>query len=135
MPLGVLRCSHQLPLCIGKWDVSPRLDDGSRMSREAHVRFCEGLGVKIPRPTHPYLATDEGWLYLAVVLDLYARKVVGWAMSERMTARLTCDAGVWRCGGASGPGASSSISIGVPRVNSNGRGNIFRWEVLYGATE
>jgi hypothetical protein len=26
----------------------PRLDDGSRMSREAHVRFCEGLGLKCP---------------------------------------------------------------------------------------
>lgn len=31
-----------------------------------------------------YLWTDEGWLYLATVLDLYSRKVVGWAMSERM---------------------------------------------------
>ena len=47
-----------------------------------------------------YIATDEGWLYLAVVLDLYTRKVVGWAMSERMTAKLTCDAlrmALWRC--------------------------------------
>ncbi len=39
-----------------------------------------------------YLGTDEGWLYLAVVLDLYSRKVVGWSMSERMTATLVCDA-------------------------------------------
>jgi putative transposase len=39
-----------------------------------------------------YLATDEGWLYLAVVLDLYSRKVVGWSMSERMTATLVGDA-------------------------------------------
>lgn len=39
-----------------------------------------------------YLATDEGWLYLAVLIDLYSRKVVGWAMSERMTADLVCDA-------------------------------------------
>jgi transposase InsO family protein len=39
-----------------------------------------------------YLSTDEGWLYLAVVLDLYSRKVVGWSMSERMTATLVCDA-------------------------------------------
>lgn len=46
-----------------------------------------------------YIATDEGWLYLAVVLDLYSRLVVGWAMSERMTARLVCDAlqmALWR---------------------------------------
>ena len=27
-------------------------DDGSRMSRETHVRFCEGVGVKLPRATH-----------------------------------------------------------------------------------
>lgn len=39
-----------------------------------------------------YLDTDEGWLYLAVVLDLYARRVVGWAMGERMTSKLVCDA-------------------------------------------
>ncbi len=39
-----------------------------------------------------YLWTNKGWYYLAVVLDLYSRKVMGWAMSERMTARLVCDA-------------------------------------------
>ena len=46
-----------------------------------------------------YIATDEGWLYLAVVLDLYSRLVVGWAMAERMTAKLVCDAlhmALWR---------------------------------------
>ena len=39
-----------------------------------------------------YLWTDEGWLYLAVLLDLYSRKVIGWAMRERMTADLVVDA-------------------------------------------
>lgn len=39
-----------------------------------------------------YLATPEGWLYLAVFIDLYARKVVGWSMGERMTADLVGDA-------------------------------------------
>lgn len=39
-----------------------------------------------------YIATDEGWLYLAVVLDLYSRHVIGWSMSERMTAALVCNA-------------------------------------------
>ncbi len=38
------------------------------------------------------IGTNAGWLYLAVVLDLYSRKVVGWSMSERMTATLVCDA-------------------------------------------
>ncbi|MBK6511010.1 MAG: IS3 family transposase [Haliea sp.] len=48
-----------------------------------------------------YLWTQEGWLYLAVVIDLYARKVVGWSMGSRMNARLVTDAlmmAIWqRC--------------------------------------
>jgi len=51
-----------LRLCIGRLDVSRMLDDGGRMSREAYVRFCEGLGVQLPRPTHPY-ALDEFCAY------------------------------------------------------------------------
>ena len=39
-----------------------------------------------------YCATDEGWLYLAMVIDLYSRQVIGWAMSHRMKAGLVCDA-------------------------------------------
>lgn len=39
-----------------------------------------------------YLATDEGWLYLAIIIGLFPRQVMGWAMSERMTADLVCDA-------------------------------------------
>jgi len=35
-----------------------------------------------------YIPTGEGWLYLATVLDLYSRRVVGWAMAERMTSQL-----------------------------------------------
>ena len=52
-------------------------------------------------PTHPnqawvsditYIRTRSGWLYLAVVLDLFARKVVGWAMASDMQATLVCRA-------------------------------------------
>ncbi|MGK8314409.1 IS3-like element ISEc16 family transposase [Escherichia coli] len=46
-----------------------------------------------------YLRTDEGWLYLAVVIDLWSRAVIGWLMSPRMTAQLACDAlqmALWR---------------------------------------
>ena len=39
-----------------------------------------------------YIRTGSGWLYLAIVLDLYARKVVGWAMAPNMPAKLVCDA-------------------------------------------
>ena len=36
-----------------------------------------------------YIPTGEGRLYLAVILDLFTRKVVGWAMREHMRAELT----------------------------------------------
>ena len=36
-----------------------------------------------------YVPTSEGWLYLAVVLDLFTRKIVGWAMRDHMRAELT----------------------------------------------
>jgi putative transposase len=46
-----------------------------------------------------YLWTAEGWLYVAAVLDLYSRRVVGWSMQSQMTAQLVTDAlmmAVWR---------------------------------------
>ena len=36
-----------------------------------------------------YIATREGWLYLGAIMDLYTRRIVGWAMSDRMTSDLT----------------------------------------------
>ncbi len=46
-----------------------------------------------------YVWTDEGWLYLAVVLDIYSRKIIGWSQSHRMTRQLVIDAlnmALWR---------------------------------------
>lgn len=39
-----------------------------------------------------FIATQEGWLYLAVVEDLFTRQIVGWSMSERIDSRLVVDA-------------------------------------------
>jgi len=39
-----------------------------------------------------YIWTDEGWLYLAVIMDLYSRAIIGWSMGKRMTQQLMCDA-------------------------------------------
>jgi putative transposase len=39
-----------------------------------------------------YIPTLEGWLYLAVVIDLFSRKVIGWGMGERITAELATNA-------------------------------------------
>ncbi len=46
-----------------------------------------------------YIWTAEGWLYVAVVIDLFSRRVVGWSMSDGMTAQLVTDAlmmAIWR---------------------------------------
>ena len=40
-----------------------------------------------------YIWTAEGWLYLAVVMDLFSRAILGWSMSERMTRSLVIDLG------------------------------------------
>ncbi|TCV73130.1 helix-turn-helix protein [Methylomonas methanica] len=46
-----------------------------------------------------YIPTQEGWLYLAVVIDLYSRQVVGWSMAEHMRTKRVNDAllmAVWK---------------------------------------
>ncbi len=68
-------------------------------------------GFSVPQPNRvwagdiSYVWTDEGWLYLAVVLDLHSRTVIGWAMGERLTAELATQAltmALWRRKPASG---------------------------------
>jgi transposase InsO family protein len=52
-----------------------------------------------------YIATQEGWLYLAAIMDLFSRRIVGWAMSKRMTSDLTLralDMAIRRCRPESG---------------------------------
>ncbi|WP_419643096.1 DDE-type integrase/transposase/recombinase, partial [Thiolapillus sp.] len=51
------------------------------------------------------IETQEGWLYLAVVIDLYSRQVVGWSMDKRMQAKLVNDAflmAIWKAKPAKG---------------------------------
>jgi transposase InsO family protein len=54
-----------------------------------------GRNFEVPEPDRvwagdvTYIPTREGWLYLAVLLDLYSRKVVGWSMSEHNDEALT----------------------------------------------
>ena len=48
-----------------------------------------------------FVRTRQGWLYLAIILDLYSRRVIGWAMSERNDKKLVADAltmAIWRRG-------------------------------------
>ncbi|KGT86003.1 hypothetical protein NG99_27190, partial [Erwinia typographi] len=39
-----------------------------------------------------YLKTGEGWLYLAAIMDLFSRRIVGWHVDSRMTSSLVCHA-------------------------------------------
>ncbi len=48
-----------------------------------------------------YIWTAEGWLYVAAVIDLFSRRVVGWSMSDQMTSQMVTDAlimAIWRRG-------------------------------------
>jgi len=65
----------------------------------------------VPRPDTAwvcdttFIGTRQGWLYLAVVLDLYSRQVIGWSMGNRNTAQLVGDAlmmALWRRGKVAG---------------------------------
>lgn len=61
--------------------------------------FAVGAPNQVYAGDITYVWTAQGWLYLAVVIDLYSRKVVGWAMGRRLTSALVCDAlqmALWR---------------------------------------
>ena len=73
----------------------------SRMQGQPARPVWRGLGRngsqqwedRAPLPPYiTYIATQEGWLYLAVIMDLFSRRIVGWAMLPRMTSDLTLSA-------------------------------------------
>jgi putative transposase len=69
------------------------------------LRTCWTAPLRLPLPTSAglftYVWTAEGWLYVAAIIDLFSRRVVGWSMSAAMTAQLVTDAlvmAIWRRG-------------------------------------
>jgi transposase InsO family protein len=54
--------------------------------------FDQALADRVWTSDITYIATDEGWLYLAVVMDACTRKIVGWSMADHMEASLVIDA-------------------------------------------
>ena len=48
--------------------------------------------MKFPRPTYPYVSTWQGWLYVAFVIDVFARRIVGWQVSSTMHTDFVLDA-------------------------------------------
>jgi transposase InsO family protein len=78
---------HQTPECVAA-NVLNRAFDAASANRKWVADFT-------------YLWTAEGWPYVAAVIDLFSRRVVGWSMSATMTAQLVTDAlmmAIWRGG-------------------------------------
>ena len=63
--------------------VAPNLLEQDFTTSAANQKWCGDI---------TYLWTPEGWLYLATVLDLFSRKIIGWSMNAHMTSDLVCDA-------------------------------------------
>ena len=80
------KCSRQFKRTTDsnhKYDASPNLLNRHFTATQANQVWVGDI---------TYIRTDEGWLYLAVMLDLYSRQVVGWQMSHRIDRHLVCDA-------------------------------------------
>jgi putative transposase len=97
---------HQAQLRARPKRRRPPLDSGIRLEHFIAPNLLD-REFKATRPNEKwvadftYIATGEGWLYLAVVLDLFSRRIVGWSMQPTMTAQLVLDAllmALWRRG-------------------------------------
>lgn len=76
---------HNLP-------VAPNLLNRNFTAHAPNQKWCGDI---------TYVWTDEGWMYLAVVIDLYSRAVIGWSIQPTMSRELVCDAlmmALWRRG-------------------------------------
>lgn len=86
---------RRLPFDVGprpEHSIAPNLLDRQFQAEAPNQRWVADF---------TYVWTEEGWLYFAVVLDLYSRRIVGWSMSAEMTAELVIDAlvmAIWRRG-------------------------------------
>lgn len=74
----------------------PRTTDSRHGHRPAINRLDRQFTARRPNRKWvadiTYVPTDQGWLYLAAVLDLYSRRIVGWSMADHMKMELTGDA-------------------------------------------
>jgi len=94
---------YQIRQIMRELDIKPVWKKAFVRTTDSHHKLpvAENLLDQQFNPTQPnqawvgditYVRTQSGWLYLAAVMDLYSRKIVGYAMSSRMTADLVCTA-------------------------------------------
>ena len=86
-------------------------DTGERSTNAISPNVLD-RAFQAPAPNHKWIAdftyiwTAEGWLYVAAVIDLFSRRIVGWSMGALMTAQLVTDAlmmAIWRRGEPDAP--------------------------------
>ena len=108
--LGERCCPNKVARLAREADISAQIGYGRRPGTYggkpaivASNRLQQVFEVALPDQVWvtdiTYIRTHEGWLYLAVVIDLYARRVVGWSMQSRMHMDLVLTAllmAVWR---------------------------------------
>src|SRR5262249_49570766 len=105
--------AHEAGELAGDGKAKPGSAEASRGNGIGLAEFFEQLVLLLrrlfeaPAPHRKWIAdftyvwTAEGWLYVAAVVDLFSRRVVGWSMSAAMTAQLVTDAlvmAIWRRG-------------------------------------
>jgi transposase InsO family protein len=74
-----------------------------------------------------YIPTDEGWLYLAGIIDLYSRRIVGWSMADHIETDLVADAlGMAIAGRRPGPGLLHHSDRGVQYASDDYQGLLGR---------
>jgi len=86
----LMKCEHLIPVRMTKWH--PRTTQQRPGARTAANVLNQDFQASQPNEKWvgdiTYIDTAEGWLYLASLLDLYSRRIVGWAMDEQMDASL-----------------------------------------------
>lgn len=86
----LMKAAHLIPVRVTKWH--PRTTQARSGARIAPNRLNQDFHASQPNQKWvgdiTYIDTAEGWLYLATLLDLYSRRVVGWAMDQHMDAGL-----------------------------------------------
>lgn len=90
----LMKAAHMIPVRMTQWH--PRTTRQRMGARTAPNLLNQDFQASHPNEKWvgdiTYIDTAEGWLYLAVILDLFARRVVGWAMDERLDTPLVARA-------------------------------------------
>jgi len=99
---GISCCQNTVAKLMRKADIVPRAIRRFRLTTDSRNTKASPNVLRrvflVKRANHSwvsditYIPTREGWLYLAAILDLYSRAIVGWAMSKRLDSQLATDA-------------------------------------------